>query len=192
MIKCSIVFNKTCLNIIIIIINIYIYIYIHIIIIIIIPVLVVTKSLFGFVETQESQTKFHGIKYINLLYIHYIYVCVGGVFANGPGDLGSIPGRIIPKTLKMVLDTSLLNTQQYKVRIKGKVEQSRKRSVNVVAIEKGALWLPSTTFANFIYICIYSSKDLYFLQETGSIFLTFRLLIFQSFTLDIMCLIRFD
>ena len=28
------------------------------------------------------------------------------------------------KTLKMVLDTSLLNTQQYKVCIKGKVEQS--------------------------------------------------------------------
>ena len=51
---------------------------------------------------------------------------VGRVFANGPGDLGSILGRVIPKTLKMVLDTSLLNTQQYKVRIKGKVEQSRK------------------------------------------------------------------
>ena len=46
-------------------------------------------------------------------------------FANGPVDLGSIPGRVIPKTLRMVLDTSLLNTQQYKVRIKGKVEQSR-------------------------------------------------------------------
>ena len=44
---------------------------------------------------------------------------------NGPGDLGSIPGRVVPKTLKMVLDTSLLNTQQYKVRIKGKVEQSK-------------------------------------------------------------------
>ena len=40
----------------------------------------------------------------------------------------SIPGRVIPKTLKMVLDIYLLNTQQYKVRIKGKVEQSRKRS----------------------------------------------------------------
>ena len=50
---------------------------------------------------------------------------VGRVFANGPGDLGSIPGHIIPKTLKMVLNTSLLNTQQYKVRIKGKVEQPR-------------------------------------------------------------------
>ena len=47
---------------------------------------------------------------------------VGRVFANGPVDLGSIPGRVIPKTLKMVLDTTLHNTQQYKVRIKGKVE----------------------------------------------------------------------
>ena len=50
------------------------------------------------------------------------------MFANGPGDLGSIPGRVIPKTLNMLLDTSLLNTQQYKVRIKDKVEQSRERS----------------------------------------------------------------
>ena len=49
------------------------------------------------------------------------------VFANGPGDLGSIPGRVIPKTQKMVLDASLLNTQHYMVRIKGKVEQSRER-----------------------------------------------------------------
>ena len=35
------------------------------------------------------------------------------VFANGLGDRGSIPGRVIPKTLKMVLDTTLLNTQHY-------------------------------------------------------------------------------
>ena len=53
---------------------------------------------------------------------------VGRVFTNGPGDLGSIPSCIIPKTFKMVLDTSLLNTQQYKVRIKGKVEQSKEWS----------------------------------------------------------------
>ena len=49
---------------------------------------------------------------------------VGRVFANGPGDFVLIPGRVIPKTSKMVLDTSLLNTQQYKVHIKGKVDQS--------------------------------------------------------------------
>ena len=46
------------------------------------------------------------------------------VFANGHGDLGLIPGRVIPKIQKMVLDIILLNTQHYKVRIKGKVEQS--------------------------------------------------------------------
>ena len=50
------------------------------------------------------------------------------VFGNGPEDQGSIPDRIIPKTQKMVLYASLLNTQQYKVGIKGKVEQSREKS----------------------------------------------------------------
>ena len=50
------------------------------------------------------------------------------VVANGPEDQGSIPGQVIPKTQKMVLDASLLNTQHFKVRIKGKVEQSRERS----------------------------------------------------------------
>ena len=41
---------------------------------------------------------------------------------------GSIPGPVILKTLRMVLDTSLLNTQQYKVHIRGRMEQSRERS----------------------------------------------------------------
>ena len=63
--------------------------------------------------------------------IKYYYIgkwpC-GRVFASDPGDRGSIPGRIIPKTCKMLLDTSLFNTQQYKVCIKSKVDQSRERS----------------------------------------------------------------
>ena len=62
-----------------------------------------------------------------LSYFAYLDIMVR-VFANDPGDLGSIPGRVIPKTQKMVLDTSLLNAQHYKVRIKGKVKQSRERS----------------------------------------------------------------
>ena len=49
-------------------------------------------------------------------------------FANDPGNLGSISGRVIPKTFKMLLDTTLLNTQQNKVRIKGKMEQFWERS----------------------------------------------------------------
>ena len=55
-------------------------------------------------------------------------VVFGRVFTNDPGDLVSIQGRVIPKTFKMVHDTSLLNTLRYKLRIKGKVEQSRERS----------------------------------------------------------------
>ena len=52
-----------------------------------------------------------------------IYIgLVDRVLARGPGDLRLIPDRVIAKTFKMVLDTSLLSTQQYKVRIKGKVE----------------------------------------------------------------------
>ena len=58
----------------------------------------------------------------------YLFMTELGMFSNGPGDLSSIPGRVIPKTQKMVLDTSLFNTQHYKVRIKGKVEQSREWS----------------------------------------------------------------
>ena len=78
------------------------------------------------------------------------------VFANGPGDRGSIPGRVIPKTQKMVLDATLLNIQHYKERIKGKVEQPRERSsaplhLGAVAIEKGAFGSHSTTVANFIF-----------------------------------------
>ena len=82
------------------------------------------------------------------------------------GDLGSIPGRVIPKTLKMVLDTSLLNTQQYKVCVKDKVKQSRERSstlplhLSVVALEEGAFWSTSTMVANFTY--------LYYNQQTTS------------------------
>ena len=41
------------------------------------------------------------------------------IFANDPEDQGSMAGRVIPKTQKMVLD-ALLHTQHYLVRIKAK------------------------------------------------------------------------
>ena len=54
----------------------------------------------------------------------------------------------------MELDTTLLNTQHYKVRFKGKVEQSWEWSsaLGVVAIEKGNFGSPSTMVANFTYL----------------------------------------
>ena len=72
---------------------------------------------------------FLAYEFIRKMIMNTLISLVGRVFANGPGDLGSIPVRVIPKTLKMVLDTSLLNTQQYEVRITGKVEQSREKSI---------------------------------------------------------------
>ena len=65
----------------------------------------------------------------------YIFVCdyicidlICTVFANGFGRPGINLRSRHTKDFKMVHDTSLLNTQQYKVRIKNKVEQSRERS----------------------------------------------------------------
>ena len=50
----------------------------------------------------------------------FVYTQLNCCNANGPGDLGSLPGRVMPKTLKMVLDTSLLNTRyiRYVLRVK--------------------------------------------------------------------------
>ena len=50
---------------------------------------------------------------------------MSSVFANGSGDRGSISAQVITKTQKMVLDAALLNTQHYKLWIRGKVEQFR-------------------------------------------------------------------
>ena len=83
-----------------------------------------------YASKKKMAAQFIALYIINVCFrvIHRLFGLVGRVFANGPEDLGSIPGRNIPKTLKMILDTSLHNTQQYKVRIKGKVMQSWERS----------------------------------------------------------------
>ena len=81
------------------------------------------------------------------------------VFANGPWDQGSIPGWIIPKTQKMFLDVALLNTHHYKVRIKGKVEQSKESGAIQGKETSGKPRLSSPTFILLIYIYIYISRD---------------------------------
>ena len=95
---------------------------------------------------------------------------MGRVFVNDPEDLGSIPGHVIPKTFKMVLDTSLLNTQQYKVHIIGKVEQSRERSsaplqhLGVVAIEKGSL-LVALDYGRQFYFILRLKKYVFYILK---------------------------
>ena len=62
------------------------------------------------------------------------------VFTNVPGDLSSIQGRIIPKTLKIVLDTSLLHTQQYKVRIEVKWSNPEKGVASSSTLRWRSYW----------------------------------------------------
>ena len=102
-------------------------------------------------NNKESHVTKRGII---LLSWSYIGIMVR-MFTNGPGDRGSIPGQVIPKTQKMVLDASLLNTQHCKVCIKGGVKQSREKSsvpphthLSVIAIEKGVFGSSSPTVTN--------------------------------------------
>ena len=86
-------------------------------------------------ENKVSRYKFASFAVSVIVDLHLILYSINWtiglmsrVFANGPGDWGSIPGWVIPKTKEMVLDAALLNTQHYKVRIEGKVEQSKEWS----------------------------------------------------------------
>ena len=103
----------------------WIYIYIYII-----DLNLALDNLQGLIcnKTQPTNQPIFKSKLFMTNYGTWLIGLVGRVFVNGLGDLCSIPGPVIPKTMKMVLDTSLLKFQQYKVHIKGKAEQSRERS----------------------------------------------------------------
>ena len=77
-----------------------------------VDVLILLFTFFQFHSVVRWDSKVHN--FANSLFFCWLsrlIGLVGWVFANDPGDLCSIPGRVIPETLKMVLDTSLLNTQ---------------------------------------------------------------------------------
>ena len=80
---------------------------------------------------------------------------ISRVFTSDLEDRGSTPGRVIPNTQKMVIDATLLNTQNYKVRVKWSNPGNGVTPLLhlvVVAIEKGAFGSPSTKVANFTYL----------------------------------------
>ena len=101
----------------------------------------------------------------------------------------------------MVLDIALLSTQLYKVRIKGKVEQSRERSSTLPY--KRSSWKGSLLVALdygrqlylYIYIYIYILKSVYLgckllrrvLFKTMEHYLSFLNVIFQVSLLFFLC-----
>ena len=91
--------------------------------------------------------------------IHFLFwVCFRSVvFANSPGYQGSIPRRVRLKTLKMILDTSLLNTQHYRVLSRVKWSNPGKAvapslTPRCCSYWKRSLLLTSITVANFTFL----------------------------------------
>ena len=86
---------------------------------------------FNCVKKKMSSGLFKNVTYkmcLEIIYLIYMYkyfipaiVLMSWVFPNGPGDQGSIPGRVILK--KIALDADLLSTVR-----KGKVEKFREWS----------------------------------------------------------------
>ena len=84
---------------------------------------------------MESKIKLHAHIWVMYLFLNsYIFNVLDQpigimvrVFANGPGDWSSIPSWVILKMQKMIYDSSLLNTQHYKVYIKDKWSNLGKR-----------------------------------------------------------------
>ena len=125
---------------------------------------------------------------------------MGRVFDNGPVDRGSISGRVIPKTQIVVHDFSLLNTQLYKLEIKGKVGSSRERSTLSPTPWSSSYWKGSLRVAldychqlYFIYAHTHTHTHMYICnyvliseldQTTPPGFQTWSFTIRSSFVLD--------
>ena len=80
----------------------------------------------------------------------YIYIYI--YIRRWPGILGFNPMSSHTKDSKMVLDTSLVNIQYYKVEINGERSNPWK---GVVAFEKGAFESRSTTLSQLKNVCVY-------------------------------------
>ena len=74
------------------------------------------------------------------------------VIANGPGNRGSIPGRVIPKN-QLTTPFLTFNNIRYESRVSGAIQGKERPPPHfgVVAIEKGPFVLPSATVCQLTY-----------------------------------------
>ena len=120
--------------------NIYIYIYVYIYIYIYIYIYMCKNKII------KLPMYIAGL----YIYIYWPFCIMVRVFANGLGDWGSIPDWVIPKTQKMVLDSSLLNRLniiRYRSKVSGAIQGKELHHLlhlGVEAIEKGAFRSPLT------------------------------------------------
>ena len=92
----------------------------------------------------------------NYLLLDQLIGLVGRVFTNGPGEQASVPGSVIPKTLKWYLIPPCLTLSNTRYVSKVKWSNPGKGvapspTPRCSSYEKGAFWSPSTTVASFTY-----------------------------------------
>ena len=127
----------------------------------------------------------HTVRWLQVLlyntyyFISTLFIHLHTVFVNGLGDWGSIPVWVISKTQKMVLDTSLLNTQHYKVCIKSKVEQSSERISSSTTPQCSSYWKES------LWVALnYSCQFYYIVKKVYVLLINSNNLIQQSFLFE--------
>ena len=108
-------------------------------------------------DLKGSVTEYVEAKHLSGLIKHVYkkkYCIMVSVLTNGLGDRGSILGRLVWKTQKMVLDTSFLPTLHYKAQINGKWSNSEKRVAFSPRTQCSSYWkvLASLYIYTYIYI----------------------------------------
>ena len=93
------------------------------------------------------------------------------VFANSLGDLGSIPGRVIPKSQKIVLDTSFLTLSIIRYGSRVKWSNPGKGVVPsptpwCCSYWKGSFWVTFNYGLLYIYIYIYIYENGAYMEFT--------------------------
>ena len=97
--------------------------------------------------------------------IYFIFINqMSRVFANGPGDRGSIPGRVILKTQKMVLNTALLQWWS-KTYFEAKDKSFNKKGIELLEKQMHR----TVKESKWIYIWKYIHSSFYKVQIKGAI-----------------------
>ena len=83
-------------------------------------------QILAYLRIDNMKLRVMGLYFVLLSSFNQPIGIMATVFTNGQGDKGSIPGWVIPKIQKVVLDASVLNIQHYKVWTKSKWRNPRK------------------------------------------------------------------
>ena len=114
------------------------------------------SSLYSMFDVKSKEDKTKRAKFCQLLLLLLLHRILVRVFANGLGNLGSIPGQVMPKTFKkwyLMSPCLTLSIIRYRSRVKWS-NPGKRVAPSPTPIERGGFGSPSTTVANFTYLLL--------------------------------------